>query len=111
MRSRSTATRRPADGRSSLLNGRRRWSRDVSNFQHDNTRESSSVCAAALWSGERELGLGRTHEIVMVAGARNRPHRRGVELAVLDEAVVDMHADDLPEHHIALGDAALEIGQ
>src|SRR5260370_1273083 len=51
------------------------------------------------------------HRILVVAAARERLHRRGIEPAVLDEAVVDMDADHLSEHHVALRGAALEITQ
>src|SRR5262245_13727593 len=40
--------------------------------------------------------------ILIVAAARDRPHGGGVEPAVADVALVDMHADHLAEHHVAV---------
>src|SRR6267154_1558509 len=56
--------------------------------------------SAALGPRERKFRFRRADEIIMIAGARDRPHRGGVELAVLDEMVVDINADHLSEHDV-----------
>src|SRR5258706_7511351 len=67
--------------------------------------------SAALGPRERKFRFRRADEIIMIAGARDRPHRGGVELAVLDEIVVDINADHLSEHDVTLGHVAAEIRQ
>src|SRR5882672_10016 len=59
------------------------------------------------WPRDRE---NLVHDgIVGVAAARDRRHRRGIETAVFDETVVDVDADDLPEHDVAMRRLAVEI--
>src|ERR1700693_3728856 len=49
--------------------------------------------------------------IVVVTASRDRLLPRRGEPAVLDEAVIDVDADDLSERHIALRGMAVEIAQ
>ena len=67
-------------------------------------RSASSAARRAL---HRKPRLRHHGIIVVVAGALDRPHRAGVEEAVLDEALVDIDADHLAEHHMAVGRAGL----
>src|SRR5262249_38338611 len=71
----------------------------------------ASICAAAFRARERKFRFRRPDEIIVIAGARDRPHRGGIELAVADEAVVDIDRDHLTEHDVALSDAALDVVQ
>src|SRR3712207_7059159 len=50
-----------------------------------------------------EPGLGGRHEVVAVAGAGDRAHGGRVDDPVDDEAVVDVDADDLPDHKVIAG--------
>src|SRR5215208_2928669 len=49
--------------------------------------------------------------IVAVAAARDRLHRSSVEPAVLDEEVIDVDADHLPEYDVTVGCPSIEIAQ
>src|SRR5665213_3868792 len=48
------------------------------------------------------------HGILVVAAARDRLHGGGVKPAIDDEAVVDMHANHLTEHHMTIDRLAVE---
>src|SRR5262245_9667545 len=48
-------------------------------------------------------------KIVMIAGPHDRFHRSGVEKSVLDEALVDVNANDLAEGDEARGGLAVDI--
>ena len=67
---------------------------------------------AILTKGSRSAAVGRIMEnmaldygIVVIAAARDRLHGGGVEQAVLDETVVDMHADDMAENDVGIAAA------
>src|SRR5664279_6150941 len=49
------------------------------------------------------------HGIFVVAATGDRLHGRSIEPAVDNEAVVDMHADDLAEHHVTVDRLAVDI--
>ena len=76
----------------------------------DRQRTTSLRGAVRLLFGGRRARRGRAGDrehlvddgVVGIAAARDRLHRRGVEPAVLDEAVVDMDADHLAEHDVAI---------
>src|SRR5262249_51183540 len=68
---------------------------------------SGEGTAARFRARARDLPVpGR---IGAVAAARDRPHRRGMDPAVLDEAVVDVDPDHLSDHDVALRRLAVEI--
>src|SRR5258705_4595862 len=71
----------------------------------------SALAAAAGRTAHGEAQLRRRAVVVMIAGAHDRPHRTGVEQAVANELVVDIHPDPLAEHHMAVGGTALIIGE
>ena len=51
------------------------------------------------------------HGVFVVAAAGDRPHGGRVQLAIPDKPVVDMHADDLSEHDMAVERPADVPGQ
>jgi len=69
---------------------------------------SAATLMPSRWSGPASLGRRKENlvsgrdEIVVIAGARDRAHRGGVQESVLNEAFVDVNANDLTEHHVAL---------
>src|SRR6266487_4413764 len=49
--------------------------------------------------------------VLVIAAARDRLHGGGIEQTVADEAIVDVHADHLSEHHVAVDVVPGEVGQ
>ena len=81
------------------------------------TDDRRSEAAVRLLFGGRPACRGRAGDrehlvddgVVGITATRERLHRRGVETAVLDEAVVDVDADHLSEHDETVGRFSVQI--
>src|SRR5258706_11239414 len=79
----------------------------------------ASYCISACLSAEGVAAAGRTrhrehalyHGVFVVTAARDRLHRGGIDAAVLHEALVDVHADDLAKDEDARGVLAVLVGE
>ena len=67
------------------------------------------VAALALEMTHGKPGVLAGDKIVMIAGTHDRFHRGGVEQAVLDEALIDVNANDLAEGDEARGGLAIDV--
>src|ERR1700730_14029448 len=55
------------------------------------------VRTASLWPSQRKPGVGGRDEIFVVARSCDRSHGGRVEKAAVDETIVNVDTDDLPE--------------
>jgi hypothetical protein len=67
--------------------------------------------ATCLWSSQRKSGVLGRDEVVLVAGSCDRSHSGRVNEPALDEPIVDVDTEDLPEGDVGINLRAIDVAE